>query len=364
MSQTSGRNVDLGERGAVIGRDDLVLVTGASGFIGARVVASLLARGFTNIRCLVRRANKVSRLQAVCDAAEPQAKPEVLVGNLLSPADCAAAVKGVAVVLHLAAGRGEKSYADAYLNSVVATRNLLEEALRQTCLRRVVSVSSFSVYSNRGNTQGRMLDESCSIDSRPELRGEAYTFAKVRQDELVMRYGADRGLPFVIVRPGYVYGPGNLAISGRIGVDTFGFFLHLGGGNRIPLTYVDNCADAIVLAGLTPGVEKEAFNVVDDQLPSSRQFLRMYKRHVRRFPSVYLPHAASYAFCAFWEWYSRRSQGQLPPAFNRSMWHTSWKKTRYTNAKLKTRLGWHPKVSMAEGLRRYFEACREGIGHA
>ena len=54
----------------------------------------------------------------------------------------------------------------------------------------------------------------------------------------------------MIVRPGYVYGQGKSAITGRVGIGSFGIFLHLGGGNRIPLTYVENCADAIVLAGL------------------------------------------------------------------------------------------------------------------
>jgi nucleoside-diphosphate-sugar epimerase len=49
----------------------------------------------------------------------------------------------------------------------------------------------------------------------------------------------------------------------------------------------------------------------------------------------------------------------LPPAFNRGRWHAEWKKTRYSNEKAKTRLGWRPQVSMDEGLRRYFEACRE-----
>ncbi len=66
-----------------------------------------------------------------------------------------------------------------------------------------------------------------------------------------MEYGEKRGLPYVIVRPGVVYGPGIKGIHGRIGIDTFGPFLHLGGSNRIPLTYMDNCAEAIVLAGLT-----------------------------------------------------------------------------------------------------------------
>jgi nucleoside-diphosphate-sugar epimerase len=203
------------------------------------------------------------------------------------------------------------------------------------------------------------------MEEHPELQGSAYSFAKAKQDEIVSEYGKRFGIPYVIVRPGYVYGPGNEAITGRVGIDTFGVFLHLGGSNTIPFTYVDNCAHAIALAGLVKGIDGEVFNVVDDDLPSSRQFLRLYKRNVKRFTSVYVPHMASFALCYLWEQYSTWSDGQLPPAFNRRRWHSVWKKTRYSNNKLKTRIGWTPRVPTAEGLKRYFEACRRrGEHHA
>jgi len=181
---------------------------------------------------------------------------------------------------------------------------------------------------------------------------------QVKQDEIVAEYGKRYGIPFVIVRPGYVYGPGNLGISGRVGINLFGLFLHLGGANPIPFTYVDNCAEAIALAGLTRGVDGEVFNVVDDELPSSREFLRLYKRNVGRFTSLYIPHVFSYALCYLWERYSVWSKGQLEPVYNCKKWHAYWKKTRYSNQKVKGSLGWAPTVSMAEGLRRYFQACR------
>ena len=113
---------------------------------------------------------------------------------------------------------------------------------------------------------------------------------------------------------------------------------------------MDNCADAIVLAGLKPGIDGEVFNVVDDDLISSRKFLRLYKKNVRKFKSFYLPHFLSYSFCYLWESYSEWSQGQLPPAFNRRRWQVEWKRTRYSNQKLKTLVGWSPKVSMADAL--------------
>jgi nucleoside-diphosphate-sugar epimerase len=208
------------------------------------------------------------------------------------------------------------------------------------------------------------LDESCPVESHPELRGDAYTFAKVKQDEIVTEYSQKSGLPCVTVRPGVVYGPGSESITNRVGIGTFGIFLHLGGANIIPLTYVDNCAEAIVLAGLKQGVEGEVFNVVDDHLPSSRRFLRLYKRNVRHFQSIYLPHAISYLLCGLWEKYSEWSEEQLPPVFNRRGWHAFWKSTRYTNQKLKTKLGWEQKVSSADALDRYFESCRARSRHA
>lgn len=343
----------------IIDSDDLILITGACGFIGSRVVENLLDRGFRNLRCFARPFSETAMLEALSRSRNIGARIELIKGNLLSSEDCSVATKGVAAIFHLAASRGEKSFPDAFMNSVVTTRNLLEASLKHDCLRRFVNVSSFTVYTNKGKPEWRLLDESCPVETHPELRAEAYCFAKVKQEEILAQYGKRFGVPYVIVRPGYVYGPGNAKITGRVGIDSFGFFVHLGGANTIPFTYVDNCADAIALAGLKKGIEGEIFNVVDDDLPSSREFLRLYKRNVREFSSLYVPHVVSHGLCSLWERYSNWSGGQLPPTFNRRRWHAFWKKTYYSNEKLKTRLGWAPKVPTAEGFRRYFEACRE-----
>lgn len=348
----------------VIGQDELILITGATGFIGSRVVECLLDRGFRNLRCLVRPSAKVTALEALAGRYRNGVGVDVLRGNLLSPEDSMAAAKDAKVIFHLAAGRGEKSYPDAFMNSVVTTRNLLEACVHHGNLHRFVNTSSFAVYSNMEKPDSRLLDESCPLEGHPELRGDAYSFAKVKQDELVIEYGKRYGLPYVIVRPGVVYGPGNEAITGRVGIGTFGLFLHLGGSNTIPFTYVDNCADAIVLTGLKPGVDGEVFNVVDDDLPSSHRFLRLYKTHVKRFKSLYVPHVVSYGLCDCWERYSAWSQGQVPAVFTRRKWHSLWKRTRYSNDKLKARLGWTPRVSMDEGLKRYFASCVEREKHA
>lgn len=347
----------------IINRGDLILITGANGFIGPHVLKGLLNLGFCNLRCFVRPTSDVTRIGGLVALGNDGARIEVIRGNLLSVSDCIAATKDVAVVIHLAAGRGEKSFPDAFLNSVVTTRNLLEASLAHECLRRFVNISSFAVYDNMARSSST-LDETCPLEEPAHRRGEAYCFAKVKQDRLVIDYGKRFSIPYVIVRPGYVYGPGKKAISGRVGIDTFGVFLHLGGSNTIPFTYVENCADAIALAGVMPGVDGEVFNVVDDELPSSRRWLRLYKKNVRRFTSLYVPHIASYGLCRLWEWYSVWSDDQLPPVFNRSRWYANWRSTRYSNQKLKARLGWTPRVPTSAGLALFFEGCRQGATSA
>jgi nucleoside-diphosphate-sugar epimerase len=357
----SSKSTNVNSKGAdsfIISPDDRILVTGAAGFIGSRVIENLLDRGFRNLVCFGRPSGKLSNLQEFGNRY-PGAKIHLITGNLLSRQDCEAASKDVKVILHLAAGTGEKSFPDAFMNSVVATRNLLDASLQAGQLKRFVLVSSFSVYTNCDKPHGRLLEETCPLEEHGELRGEAYCFAKYHQEKLLAEYHKNFNVPYVVIRPGTVYGPRKQAIMGRVGLDTFGLFSHIGGPNKIPFTHVDNCADAIVLAGLVKGVDGESFNVVDDDLPSSWQFLRWYKKNVKAFKSVYVPHAVSYLLCCVWELYHRWSEGQLPPAFNRKRWHAYWKKTTYTNEKLKTRLGWSPRVSTAEGLQQFFQVCRQ-----
>ena len=351
----------------IVRLEDPILVTGATGFIGGKVIENLLERGFCHIRCFARPSSSKQSIDALHRMAEkyrPHAHVEVITGNLLRREDCLTAVRGITLILHLAAGVSSKSVPDAFMNTVVATRNLVEASLSGSSLKRFVSISSFTVYTNRQKPKWGVLDESCPVEQHPEILGDAYCYAKVKQDELVQEYGAKRGLPYVIVRPGSVYGPGKTQITGRIGIDTFGIFIHLGGWNRIPFTYVDNCADAIVLAGLRPHINGEVFNVVDDDLPRSRDFLRLYQQHVRGFRSIYLPRMFSYLLCLLWEKYAFWSKGQLPLAFNRRRWHVEIKRTQYTNEKLKSKLGWSPRVSTQEGLSRLFQYCRETRTHA
>ena len=271
----------------IIGKSDLVLITGANGFVGSKVVEILLEYGFTRLRCLIRSNRNLAGLRRMTDSSN--ADVEFFEGNLLSRDDCRRAVKDVSLIIHLAAGTG-KSFAGCFMDSAIATRNLLDATLEGTHIKRFLNVSSIAVYSGFDLRCGDVLDETSAIESNHMARFDPYSYGKIKQDEIVIAFSREYGLPYVIVRPGPVYGPGKKAITGRVGIDTFGFFLHLGGDNRLPLIFVDNCAQAIVLAGIVEGVDGEAFIAVDDDLPTSREFLRLYKKNVRRFFSIYTPY--------------------------------------------------------------------------
>src|SRR6266481_519343 len=156
----------------IIGLDDPILITGSNGFIGSKVVESLLRSGFTNLRCLVRPSSSLARLDAIL-ATAPNAPAEIVQGNLLSREDCAKMAKDTAVIFHLAAGI-EKTFPGSFLNSVVTTRNLLDAAVRSGTLRRFVNVSSLAVYSNLNIRRGGLLDETCELESQLVERAEAY----------------------------------------------------------------------------------------------------------------------------------------------------------------------------------------------
>jgi nucleoside-diphosphate-sugar epimerase len=331
--------------------NDLILVTGSNGFIGAKVVEILLEYGFCNLRCFVRPSSQLGRLEKTIARFDARSKVQLATGDLLSPEDCAKAAEGVSIIYHLAAGF-DKSFAGAFMTSALGTRNLLNAFFEVGKPRRFVNVSSFSVYSNLGLKRDGMLDETCPLEDAPQERFDAYGYGKLKQEEVVRMFGSRYKLPYVILRPGYVFGPGKRELNGRVGINTFGFFVQVNGFNVLPLSFVDNCAEAIVLAGLRPGVEGEVFNVVDDELISGRQFLKLYKKKVKGM-SIRIPYGIAYVLCRLWEKYSKWSKNQLPPVFNRRRCSAEWKGNRYSNRKLREKLNWTPRVPLKQAMETF-----------
>ncbi len=337
-----------------------ILVTGAGGFLGKRIVDRLLAHGQTDLRAMLRDPAKGAALTVLAEGY-PQARVELFPANLKNPPEIAAALDGVGLVIHAAAAL-KGSPAEMFLDSVVASRNLLDAvvAMPSAARPRVVLISSFGVMGVAALKRGAIVDEEVPLETRPGER-DVYSHTKLRQEQLFREYRDRHGFELVVLRPGVIYGPGGGHFSNRVGLSLFGRFVHLGHGNLLPLTYVDNCAEAIVVAALAPEAAGEVYNVVDDDLPSSREYLRLYQQRVKPMRTLPVPYWLLHWGSGLVERYSKRSKGQLPAIFTPYKTQAMWGGNRFSNAKLKA-LGWRPLVPTREALERTFAAFRQEPG--
>lgn len=148
-----------------------------------------------------------------------------------------------------------------------------------------------------------------------------------------------------------IIGPGRGALSARVGLKVGPLQLRFG-NRQMPYTFVENCADAIKQAGLVAGIEGQAFNVLDDDLPTAKQVLAAYRQHRRKVRSVWLPQWSVRPLSRLYEGYHHWSKGQLPNVLTGYRTDAFWKPLQFPNDKAKASLQWKPAVPMAEALRR------------
>ena len=326
-------------------------VTGGAGFLGRAVVDRMLRRGVA-VRCLVRSASAADALLRSVDETVHD-RLHVVVGSLTSPEDCRRLVDGLSHGIHVAA-TGSGSTASLFMNNVVGTRQLLSAVRRAGC-DRMVLVSSIAVHGTDHLRPGQTVDESCPIDPRPELR-DAYTFSKIAQERLCHEAGTEWGLPLVVVRPGVIYGPGRDCVTSRVGLRIGPAFVQIGGRHKLPYTYVDNCADAIVAALCATGAVGGTFDVVDDEVPTGNQVVRRFRAKAGSLRVVKVPAFAIGPLSRLYLRYSHRSRGQLPPVLTPYRCAASWKPLRYSNARAKAVLGWQPETPLSIALDRTLAA--------
>ncbi len=331
-----------------------VWVTGAAGFLGTQVVGRLLAQGH-DVCCLVRTRASAETLSASLNSNE-SARLKFVFGSLNNIDSCRELVSHGRIGYHIASSLAG-SAAALFTTNVIATRTLLK-AVREGGCQRFVLVSSIAVYGTYHLAKHAVLDESCGLDPSPHLR-DPYTFSKVAQEQVCWTARADWGLPLVVVRPGMIYGPGRECLTARVGLRVGALFVRMGGRQALPYTYIENCADAVVKAGLTDGIEGEAFNILDDELPNGRQLINEQRRRVGPVRTLAIPLWALKPLSRYYTAYARYSKGQLPAILTPYRVSASWNSLGYSNVKARTRLGWTCAVDLAKGLQMTFDSLTQ-----
>lgn len=179
---------------AKLTKDDVILVTGGTGFTGIHLVKKLCETG-AEVRVLARASSKREELNAL---------PIIwCTGDVFDEEVVKQAVKGVNYIFHVAAAFREAKIADkVYWNvHVKSTQLLTAAAMEQPDFRRFVHVSTMGVH---GHIDNPPADENYRF-----APGDEYQRTKVEAEEWVKGFAKESGLPLTVVRPCAIYGPGD-----------------------------------------------------------------------------------------------------------------------------------------------------------
>ncbi|HWD69000.1 MAG TPA: aminotransferase class III-fold pyridoxal phosphate-dependent enzyme [Solirubrobacteraceae bacterium] len=343
-----GAAPELRGRPADLSQDNVCLVTGATGFIGGRLVRGLLREGF-QVRCLVRPTSDTAGLQ--------QLQVELATGDLTAPQTLSGLAGGCRYVFHCGALVSDwATPAEAAAVNVAGTRNLLDACIHAS-VERIVHISSTDVYGYPG---GAEVDETYA--------GTRFRnwYAQTKQDaEHEVRRAAENGLAAVILRPATVYGPGSREVMLEIARALRGRrMLMIDGGRALAgLCFVENLVDAALLALRHEHAPGHAFNVTDgldvtwrrlaDDLADGLGYPR---------PRLSMPYrlAAGIGFSLEQGYRAlhRASGLSTRPLLSRQAVHVMGIDQSFSNRRAREVLGWEPQVGYEAGLQATLDWLR------
>ena len=322
-----------------------VLVTGATGFLGKYVIEELAEHGY-QVRAFGRNS-KVGR-------SLENSSVSFFQGDLTKAEDVLAAFKGMDLVVHAGAlSTVWGPWEDFYQANVLGTKYVLE-ACRQTGTQRLVYVSSPSIYAAPKDQLA--IKES---DAPEENNLNNYIRSKLASEKLFKDYP---DVPSIILRPRGLFGIGDTSIlprvinlSQKLGIPLIG-----DGCQLMDMTCVENVALAIRLAIEAPEAKGEVYNITNGEPRAFRDLLEEsltgldYPIKYRKIPASLLSGIASSLEFIY---KSLNLKGE-PPLTRYTYYLLRYSQT-LDISKAERDLGYHPKISISEGIEQYVQDYRK-----
>ena len=315
------------------------LITGATGFVGSHLAEACAARGVA-ARALARPSSDTALLERL--------GVSLVRGDLADAAAVGQGLNGADVVFHCAAKVGDWGPVEDYRAvNVDALRGLLE-ACRARPLQRFVHFSSLGVYAARHH---HGTDET---EPLPRHHIDGYTQTKVEAEELVLRYHREHGIPAVVLRPGFIYGPRDRTILPKL-IDNLrkGKVRYIGDRRRaVNSIFVGNLVEAAFQAVETPGAVGEVFNLTDGEAVSKRRFIEAFADGVGapRPKPVAVPLWVARAVAWWQAGRARRRNSSKPPRLTPGRLKFLGLDLDFSIEKARRQLGYRPPFSFEQGM--------------
>ncbi|MGH8200239.1 MAG: NAD-dependent epimerase/dehydratase family protein [Steroidobacteraceae bacterium] len=312
-----------------------ILVTGATGFTGGNLARRLAAQG-ERVRALVRDPAQTPSLAA--DGID------VCIGQLTSLDDVIAAARGCDQIHHVAAVFRTAGHPDTHYHdvNVGGTQNVLEAARRLDC-ERVVHCSTGGVHGHIANPPAN--------ETYPFGPGDIYQRTKL-EGELAAAAAAQRGQPVTIVRPGPIYGEGDLRFLKLYRAVARGVFVMIGSGMpKLHMVHIDDLVDGILLCSTSPAALGEVFILAGPQAPTLNDIVRHIARSLGvaepRWRIPVWPVKAAGLLCE-----SLCVPLRIEPPLHRRRVAFFTHHREFDCSKALRLLGYAPQVTPADGIRR------------
>ncbi|MFZ5828645.1 MAG: NAD-dependent epimerase/dehydratase family protein [Planctomycetota bacterium] len=324
-----------------------MLITGASGMVGSLLIPRALEAGY-QVRAMVRSA-------AGRKAFEGQ-NVEIVEGDLARPETLPGALADMNVVVHAAAHVGDwGTAADYRACNVVALEHMATAAARNDQFRLWIQVSSLGVYPAQHH-YGTTEETPCDPQGL-----DGYTRTKAEAEVLLNRHMRQHGFPAIILRPGFMYGPGDRHIvPSLIERIQAGQMKLIGDGKKLlNNTYVGNLLDAILLAAEREDCIGETFNIRDERLVTREEFVGAVADYLGKPRPGHVPEWLARAAVGPIESFARLRGATKAPLLTKARIKFLALNLDFSIAKAKERLGYRPRVDFSEGIRETLDWAKE-----